>query len=243
MLIHPVSDFHLDFHNISFFEDYINNIPKKVDTLIMAGDISNMNQIDSNIKMACEEFNDVIMVAGNHEYYNSNLDYVNDHLRYISQNITNFHFLNRNKITINDQSFIGCTLWFNDVPENYSYNHYLNDFHLIQEFDEWVYIENNKNNQYLKENTTQDDIVITHHAPSFKSVHERFKGSPLNHFFVSKEGEDIIKENNPKIWIHGHMHDPLDYMIKNTHVIANPIGYPFEGKDRTNIASKKIIKI
>jgi len=42
--------------------------------------------------------------------------------------------------------------------------------------------------------------------------------------------EDFILDNeNIKVWVHGHMHDPVDYMIGETRVLANPRGYiPWE---------------
>ena len=27
------------------------------------------------------------------------------------------------------------------------------------------------------------------------------------------------------LWVHGHMHDPVDEMLGNTRIIANPHGY------------------
>jgi predicted phosphodiesterase len=32
----------------------------------------------------------------------------------------------------------------------------------------------------------------------------------------------------PKLIVHGHTHDPCDYMIGETRVICNPRGYPAE---------------
>ena len=34
---------------------------------------------------------------------------------------------------------------------------------------------------------------------------------------------------NVKLWVHGHMHNSLDYVERNTRVVCNPRGYvPFE---------------
>ena len=34
---------------------------------------------------------------------------------------------------------------------------------------------------------------------------------------------------NVKLWVHGHMHNSLDYVERGTRVVCNPRGYvPFE---------------
>ena len=35
----------------------------------------------------------------------------------------------------------------------------------------------------------------------------------------------IRSRHQPRLWIHGHIHDSHDYTIGNTRVIANPRGY------------------
>jgi hypothetical protein len=42
--------------------------------------------------------------------------------------------------------------------------------------------------------------------------------------FASELGWDIT-EAEPAVWVHGHIHDSLDYMIHNTRIICNPRGY------------------
>ncbi|GAC1527055.1 MAG: hypothetical protein NVS3B11_27890 [Collimonas sp.] len=67
-------------------------------------------------------------------------------------------------------------------------------------------------------------VVISHHAPNYRSVHERFTGSALNACFVS-ELEQRILAWQPAFWLHGHMHDSSDYQIGATRVLCNPRGY------------------
>lgn len=67
--------------------------------------------------------------------------------------------------------------------------------------------------------------MITHHAPSFRSVSPRFAGSPLNGGFVS-DLDGFIASHPIRIWIHGHTHDSFDYRIGATRILANPFGYP-----------------
>lgn len=67
-------------------------------------------------------------------------------------------------------------------------------------------------------------VVITHHAPSPRSVAAKFRGNPLNPAFTSNLDE-LIRIYEPALWIHGHMHDSFDYQIGRTRIVCNPRGY------------------
>lgn len=71
------------------------------------------------------------------------------------------------------------------------------------------------------------NVVMTHHAPSSRSVHLKYKAdSIMNGGYRSNL--DFFIEDHPEIilWTHGHMHDEFDYNINNnTRVICNPRGY------------------
>ena len=81
-------------------------------------------------------------------------------------------------------------------------------------------------------------VAVTHHAPSFRSVAERFKSDILTAAFASSLADDLLKDGligtevgsatvQSKIdfWFHGHVHNSCDYLIGSTRVIANPHGY------------------
>ncbi len=67
-------------------------------------------------------------------------------------------------------------------------------------------------------------VVVTHHAPSSRSIAPRFRNDPLNAAFAS-DLETLIHSYEPSLWIHGHMHDSFDYMVGRTRVVCNPRGY------------------
>jgi len=69
--------------------------------------------------------------------------------------------------------------------------------------------------------------VVTHHAPSPKSIPKRHSGSSIGAAYAS-DLEPIIEENSATMWIHGHIHDQQDYVVGDTRIIANPRGYPAE---------------
>jgi Icc-related predicted phosphoesterase len=67
-------------------------------------------------------------------------------------------------------------------------------------------------------------VIVTHHAPSPRSIASRFCGDPLNSAFASNL-DPLISRHEPSLWIHGHMHDSFDYTIGRTRVVCNPRGY------------------
>jgi hypothetical protein len=71
-------------------------------------------------------------------------------------------------------------------------------------------------------------VVITHHAPSKRSIHPRFADSLLNACFVS-DAERLVDGSRASLWIHGHTHDSFDYVLNGTRVVCNPRGYAKNG--------------
>lgn len=70
-------------------------------------------------------------------------------------------------------------------------------------------------------------VVITHHLPSFKSVAARYKNSALNPCFASQT-DDLVMQLQPALWIHGHTHASVSYILGKTRVLCNPRGYGAE---------------
>ncbi len=78
--------------------------------------------------------------------------------------------------------------------------------------------------------STQDKskcyVVVTHHAPSPISISSQYKNAYLmNGAFASDLSEFIMDRPQIKLWTHGHMHDPSDYLVDETRVVCNPRGY------------------
>jgi hypothetical protein len=47
----------------------------------------------------------------------------------------------------------------------------------------------------------------------------------MNGGYCSNLEEFILDHPQIRLWTHGHMHDPSDYMIGETRVVCNPRGY------------------
>ena len=67
-------------------------------------------------------------------------------------------------------------------------------------------------------------VVVTHHAPSSRSVHPRYARDQLTPAFASSL-EMMMDGERAALWVHGHMHDSFDYEIYGTRVVCNPRGY------------------
>ena len=68
-------------------------------------------------------------------------------------------------------------------------------------------------------------IIVTHHAPSPHSISKEYRGSMLNPAFVSDLNDYIIQHPQIRLWCHGHVHSPFDYILGETRVVCNPFGY------------------
>lgn len=225
------SDLHTEFlqpiEQLELFKKF-----PEADGIIIAGDLTSKKYLIDNLKYLCDKYQHVIFTMGNHEFYNSSFQEIEDLLNRTKVRSDmlgrNLYWLNDSTCNINNTNFIGGTLWFPDNPLNQLYERQLSDFSYIKDFRKEVYERNKKtivafNNKQMDENT----VVVTHHLPSYQSVNEKYKGDQLNRFFVC-DMENLILEKQPKIWLHGHSHDSCDYFIEKTHVVANPLGYPNE---------------
>jgi 3',5'-cyclic AMP phosphodiesterase CpdA len=70
-------------------------------------------------------------------------------------------------------------------------------------------------------------VVVTHHLPSYQSVHPTFYNLPmsaLNGGFYSDLNE-IINRFDIDYWFHGHTHQAMNYQLFGTKICANPVGY------------------
>lgn len=228
-----ISDTHTEFHKDRGVE-FIQSLDNTVDTVVIAGDLSDGRHLGSSLNILCKHFNSssVVYIPGNHEYYYKTREDIGDEL--FSQALVHSNLFILNKVgafTVpgwkGKHLFIGCTLWFRDNPKNTFFEYMLNDFNLIKDYKEWVYEENRLSINFLANNITKDSIVVTHHLPCFKSVPHKYKNSTLKRFFLCDLTE-LILDVQPKLWVHGHTHSHCDYKVGNTRIICNPLGYPTE---------------
>jgi predicted phosphodiesterase len=227
MRLQILSDIHAEFQNDlgeKFITQYLR--PRNVDVLIIAGDIGVGDSLMYSLHLISKTYKDsrVLYVPGNHDFYHSSFRFVMDKLHLLENSLPNLSILSNKMVTINGINFVGTTLWFKKNKKYKEYANMLSDFPLIANFEYVVFEENQEAIDFLNWHVNKDSIVITHYMPTYESVPARYKDDPFNMFFVCNM-ESLIHERKPKMWVHGHTHDSFNYMLGDTHIVCNPLGY------------------
>ena len=84
-------------------------------------------------------------------------------------------------------------------------------------------------------------VVVTHHAPSIKSIPDIYLTDKTTPAFASNLEQFILDHPNIKIWCHGHIHTACDYQINQCRIICNPRGYVKYHENSGFILNKSII--
>lgn len=216
------------------------------DALVLAGDLS---RPAAAIAWA-RQFAPIptLFVAGNHEFYGSDLTSTMRELRERSAG-TSVRVLEHDVWVHGGVRFLGCTLWSDyrlyDSPQQREQglqqaSAMVRDFSRIRVapdledkftpavaqwlFDDAVdWLE-----RQFADTHAGPTVVITHFAPARGSIAAQFAGSPLNACFVS-DLEQKIQRWKPVLWLHGHVHHSVDYRVGDTRIVANPRGYAPNG--------------
>lgn len=219
MKIQVMSDTHLEWHRDGGTAFLSSLDFSGVDVLVLAGDIASANDIPHVAQEVCSRVANVVYVAGNHEYYGRTCDDV-EAIR-ASALPANFHWLHNSSATINGQRFLGGTMWFRrQSPPDVISEAMWSDFRHITGLRDWVDRESQATHTAIRD-ARPDDVVVTHYLPAEVCVSPRWKQHRDNCYFVS----DSPMLGVPKLWIHGHTHDSVDLMERNTRVVCNPFGY------------------
>ena len=238
MRLHVLSDLHLSLAGMDVAET-------DADLVILAGDIA---RPDKAVAWARQIRKPVIYVAGNHEFYNGDLQGTLHELRSHCGG-GHIHVLECDAWVYEGVRFLGATLWsdFRVFADGETRACSMADaVDLIRDFQRiTVDAERSRpftpqDSQALFDRTSAwldaqlqqpfdgPTVVITHHAPSPQSIHACFAGSLLNGCFVS-DLERLMGADRVRLWIHGHTHDSFDYTVRGTRVLCNPRGYVMQG--------------
>jgi len=191
----------------------------------------------------CAKYDQVFYVMGNHEHYHGKFHKTKEEL--ISVLPKNVTLLENESVEYKGVLFLGATLWTDcnkgDPLTLHALKYSMNDYRVITNH----YVNKNIYAKLTPEHTAsvhrdtlnyfkttldlnrdKPVVVITHHGPSPMSINERYKNDYLmNGGFMSDLSALILDHPNIKYFFHGHMHDPVDYMIGSTRVMSNPRGY------------------
>lgn len=238
-----LSDLHLEFG-----KPFSVSPPGDINVILCAGDVVDKGVVPSIEWLAAFAGPKVpvIFVAGNHEFYRSFLSDSIAAANGLRERYPNIHFLDDRDIVIDGVLFAGATFWtdfrlFDRNPETSMCwaEKGMNDYKKIKlskkPFRKFKPIDSFRRHyasvKFLTESLRQIDVrkrvVLTHHAPSSRSISRWFRDDPLSPCYAS-DCDAFIREAEPDLWIHGHVHQRLDYKLGFTRIVCNPRGYPWE---------------
>lgn len=251
-----------DLHNeVRKFDPVVEGrrIDADADVVVLAGDIHEGVQAPIWAREAFPD-KEIVLVAGNHEFYGR---FWNRNLRKIRETSEQLgiHFLENEVVELFGVRFLGCTLWTDYCLYGAERRRecmaaaqvFMSDFRHIKldrkpgEDPEWKEFRVPKLlpqltlrrhvqsvewlDRALAEGDPDKSVVVTHHAPLAQSVPEHFVGDILSPAYASNLQRLVGRS---RLWVHGHMHESLDYEHGGTRVICNPRGYATPSGEHMN---------
>lgn len=253
------SDLHLEFYKTIAA---VPTIEPKAPLLVLAGDVGYPTRplFWDFLKRCSQDFQHVLLVLGNHEYYNSRSQVsqgkalsmkdvealVLGMLEYLG--LTNVHLLQKSEITLEGIRFVGATLWSSVLAKQAPFiEGSMNDYRniLVTDTDPLRVRDTNRlhaeHTAFLREalaksaTIPEPTVVITHHLPTPALIHEMYAGSNLNAAFASDILETLEDNQVPVAWICGHSHISNRMRIRGCECVLNPWGYPGENRIQTDV--------
>lgn len=228
MKYYYISDIHLEWLKKIYFNQILKyfDVLTKNDVIIFNGDVcSPKYQLDTLLNYLSHKVKHIIYVAGNHEYYDSSIEEIDNYITSLEDKYLNFSFLNNKKIVINNIEILGGTGWANVLNNRVSN---LNDFKVINGMTPekmtllyesyYMFLKNNIDNK-------KQQIIISHFVPCKKLINKKFKDSDLNFYFCNGI-YDTLYDCSPKYWLYGHDHNKYNRKkIKDTIFLTNQGDY------------------
>ena len=235
MKLNVLSDLHLSQGELPLPEN-------DADLVILAGDLARPARA---VAWASRIPKPVLYVPGNHEFYGGSIEGTVGELKRLCAG-TRIRVLDCEEVVLGGVRFLGATLWTDFMiggagaareAAMREAGRFMRDFSVVRiggapftpEASVGLFAQHAA---WLEERLATPHagptVVITHHAPSPRSIHPRFAGSPLNACFVS-DAERLIDARHVQLWIHGHTHDSFDYRVAGTRVVCNARGYAKDG--------------
>ena len=223
--------------------DRIDPSTSRPDVVVLAGDIDVGSRA---IRWADETFRGipVIYVHGNHEGYGHSIEPVVADIAAACKATDHVHYLNMGELVLDGVRFLGATLWtdfqlYGEQAGGQAMDDaasFMNDYRLIRLAGEdyrrlspidtvrWHVAERTWLASRLVEPFEGKTVVVTHMAPSERSIAEKFRGDSLTPAFASHLDHLVDQAD---LWVHGHVHHSLDYRVgRRGRVVCNPLGYP-----------------
>lgn len=255
--IQIASDLHIDINSSRSF------IKKEGDILCLVGDICScgslkgFNMLKVFLTRECADFEKVLYVAGNHEYYAqdfTSMETINARLKSLELEFPNFVLLDNSiaEISSGDRKlvFVGTTLW-SFVPDHAKsvIRECINDYRMI---NREKILDDNKETKFVRHLSIEDTQQFHSDAIKFieASVQRYASDASDNVDIVLLTHHKPVWDSNPKynpnthyafqsdlshlllppikLAVHGHTHEPYDAIINDVRVVSNPHGYEDE---------------
>lgn len=198
----------------------------------------------------------VVFVPGNHEYDALDFDTTHARLRATCERL-GLIWLERETLVMNGVRFVGTTLWtdFDSLAPRgptatlteqlqarekafRAANHYLRmaaarrngELLLAEALRTHALVCQVWLRAALAEPHDGPTVVVTHFAPSLRSCDPRYGLTPGTAGFCNALDEWLPLAD---LWLHGHLHCPIDYRVGRCRVVANPLGYAHKGEQAT----------
>jgi len=234
MRLRIFSDLHLEFGDWT-------PPPAQADVIIIAGDL---HKGARGIPWLERHFagTPVVYVAGNHEFYGSELPDELSNLQAIAAQFAGLHFLENESVRIGDTVFLGCCLWtdfnlFGDPAiagraaaagmTDYRQIRVTPGYRRLRGHDTALFHARSRRwlEAAIELHRGTNLVIVTHHAPSPQSLNPSFGNDLLSAAYASRL-HDLVAASGAALWVHGHTHHSVDYRIGSTRVLANQKGYP-----------------
>ena len=254
MKIALASDLHVEFGDIDLVNTGAADLLILAGDICMLKDLDKQSERGDTARnfflRVSQAWPKTLYVMGNHEHYSGDFAKGTERFRTFraTHHIANITLLDKESVVIDGYDFHGGTLWtdFNDMDTMTMHNSAtaMNDYQGVKNTDDtvsWKFLpkhalrDHQRMRNYLQmvmdtyRDAGREDnrvVVITHHAPSKSSIHEKYAHDTLmNGNFYTDMDEFILANPQIQLWVHGHMHDPFDYGIGGTRVVCNPRGY------------------
>lgn len=263
MKISIASDLHLEFGDCEF------DNAAGADVLVLSGDIMIAQELHDHppvqhvpavylddlsrrqasaqryrgfLQRVSDQFEHVVYVAGNHEFYHGKWPRGIDYLREECARWPNVYFMENDSRDIGDLTFVGCTLWTDmnrgDPVTLHAIADIMADYSMVRNSDHGytrlrpahTLAQHRRSVDYIRTAVTARPgrrfVVVGHMAPSSLSVHENYRREHLmNGAYYSDLSDLILDHPQIALWTHGHTHHEFDYMIGSTRIVCNPRGY------------------
>ncbi|UZE96757.1 metallophosphoesterase [Alkalimarinus alittae] len=241
------SDLHIE---LSYGAVPIPVLPTDADVIVLAGDITNRyhktkNQFDQTFAAFRRHFKQpILFIPGNHEYYGSHFQTLNQELPEICERY-DITLLQMGYADIKGVRFFGCTLWSDFLLHGkdempwaiQAAQRRLADYRAISFNDELIQSVDTRalfkqhfkwlNNALNECPPTMKKVICTHFGPDKECVNPDYKGDELNPYYVNNLN-DFITEQQPDLWLFGHTHFNVDYLVGKTRIVSNQLGYQRE---------------